>query len=143
MIFKKLREAREHFRRYIPVDKSTSGRWFYRSQLLIPMGLNFGDWILFQHIVNGLTVSCPIYGIFTGWKIWDQALVINFVEKERAWMNNNEVVTNEDINYTMHINHLDDEVQAIQFWTDDIVLLGHWKDKPAINQLKQALKTKL
>lgn len=85
-------------------------------------------------------ISRPILAIFTNYKIWDQALVINFVQPQRAWMQSHEVITNPEINYSMKAAEIDDEVQAIQFWTDNIKVIAHWKQKPSIKELKQALK---
>ena len=106
----------------------------------------FGEWILFQHIeysydkTNPIMIGRPQLAIFTNYKIWDQALVINFIEKPRAWKNHHEVITNPDINYSEAISQGDDKVNAIQFWTDNINVLGHWKTKPSIGELKSAMK---
>lgn len=148
MIFKNKHEARKWFLKYKPLTENViSFCYEYDSK-----NWGFGDWILFHHITNEqnydgdscstsneLVISRPILAVFTNFKIWDQALVINFIQPERAWMYSHQVITNPENNYSMHIMSLDDEVEAIQFWTDNIKVLGHWKQKPSIKDLRLAL----
>lgn len=139
MIFNKLYEARNWFLQYKPLEEKVPFFWTEYNH----KPWEFGDYIFFQHIKvenKAQVISRPILAIFTGFKIWDQALVINFVQKTRAWMYSHEVVTNPDINYTMTIAYLDDEVESIQFWTDNIKILGYWKNRPTFSELKQSLK---
>lgn len=145
MIFKTLREARDWFLKYKPLTEEVISFCYKHDHT----DWEFGDWILFQHITHNeeqtgdfdkQLISRPILAIFTNFKIWDQALVINYVQPQRAWMRSHEVYNSPESKYTSYICELDDEVEAIQFWTDDIKVLGHWKHKPTIAQLKLALK---
>lgn len=112
-------------------------------------GWNFGDRILFQHIKPGKgqssLISRPIYAIFVGWSVWDQALVMHFVENRRAWMNSSsvEIKYNNKEYEPMSVYMHDMEVQHIQFWTDNIKVLGHWDYKPELKELKTALNGKI
>ena len=138
MEFKNVYEARKWFLNYNEfIEDIISFCYKYDSS-----NWEFGDFILFQHIINGQKISRPILGIFTSFTVWDMALVLNFVQKRRAWTYSHEVITNPDINYKMLVGHLDDEIETIQFWTDNIKVLGHWKSKPSIKQLKEGLNEK-
>ncbi len=150
MIFTNMIEAKKWFMKFKPLSKEIAHS--------IPNFIDFegedakwefGEWILFQHIkysydkINPIMIGRPQFAIFTNYKIWDQALVINFIEKPRAWENHHEVITNPDINYSEAISQGDDKVDAIQFWTDNIKILGHWKIKPTISDLKLAMKKQI
>jgi hypothetical protein len=138
MVFKNINEARNWFLKYEEIEREVPifwgdydfGNW------------KFGDYILFQQqTING--ISRPIYAIFTNFTFWDQALVINFVQNRRAWTYSHEVITNPVGPYKMKIFELDDEIENIQFWSDNIYVLGHWKSKPSIKELKSSLKNKI
>lgn len=105
--------------------------------------MKFGDWIIFQHITykeNVATISRPILGIFVDYTIWDQALVVNFIESPRAWTAFNKVVTNKELNISMLIAVVDPEVESIPLWNENIKVLGFWKTKPTYQQLKKSIK---
>jgi hypothetical protein len=90
----------------------------------------FGDWILIQHVENDteeVKISTPIYALFAGFSIWDQALVINYVEEIHC----------------MKIDNADPEVKQIALWHDNAIVLGHWKHKPTVTELKAALKEQI
>lgn len=101
----------------------------------------FGDRILFQHITDKGLVSRPIYAIFTSFTVWDQALVICFIQEKRAWMSSHRVGKDNDKGSL--VLAFDDEIETIQFWTDNIKVLGHWKIKPTLIEMKFALSNKL
>lgn len=142
MIFDSTYEAYKWFRRYeiytdADFDFNTEGYWLQTQDKL---NMKMGDWFLFRHVKDGSLISRPILGLFVGHTIWDQALVIEYVEQKRAWGWSHEVITNKELNYSMHINQLDQEVDHVQFWTDDIKVLGHWKSKPTRAELRAALE---
>ncbi len=91
----------------------------------------FGDWILIQHVENSdegeIQISTPIYALFVGFSIWDQALVINYVEEIQC----------------MKIDEVDPQVKQIALWSDNAIVLGHWKQKPTVPELKIALKKQI
>ena len=155
MTFDDIHEARRWFLDYKELDKQTDDtiiNFWYKYDF---KNWRFGDYILFQHIENNsshsvtgipivsLSIGRPQYAIFTSFTIWDQALVMQFVESKRAWMHFTDIVTNKESGYKMPMSTLDDEVEAIQFWTDNIHVLGHWKAKPNLSELKIALKNKI
>jgi hypothetical protein len=136
MVFEKLYTAKEWFLNYTEFEKPVINFWTeYDSK-----DWKFGDFILFQHIKDEKVISRPILGIFTSFTIWDQALVMNFIQNKRAWTFSHELITNPEGGYKMLIGFLDDEIETIQFWTDNINVLGHWKNKPNLSELKSALK---
>lgn len=145
MIFDNIHDAKKWFLNYVEFDNSMVNS-FYQSEDL-GKDWKFGDYILLQHIQDN-KISRPIYGIFTSFTIWDQALVLQMVENKRAWMYSNEVrlkipeATHKGKmpNTNVNICAMDDEITQFEFWTGDINLLGHWKSKPSISELKDALK---
>lgn len=148
MIFDNIQKAREWFRDYKPLPENYNYEGCLHSDLFHRQksihNIKFGDWLLFNHIDGNSspnTISRPILAVFSKFSIWDQALVINFIENDRAWMTCHEVYYSENKEYYGHACLFDSEIQTIQFWTDDIKVLGHWKQKPTIKQLKEALKT--
>lgn len=134
MVFKNIHEARNWFLNYLPLEDKVPEFWTQYDH----KSWKFGDYILFQHIKDGKTISRPIYGIFTNFTVWDQALVMGFIQNRRAWTSH-EIITNAERNISYPICCLDDEVEQIQFWTDNIKVLGHWKYKPSISELKSGL----
>ena len=149
MIFNNMEEARDWFLNYKSLDEESDNKIPFFWDDLGNHKWKFGDWILIQHIKSDeddnkkRVISRPILAIFTNLKIWDQALVINFVQQQRAWMFSHKVTTNPEYGINMHICTLDDEIEAIQFWTDNIKVLGHWKIKPSIGEIKKALDKKI
>lgn len=143
MIFNSLSDAKNFYRQYKDLedgdyDLKISG--YYQSSSKID--LKFGQYILFKHIKfngNRRKISRPILALFLGYNIWDQALVIEFVEDRESYMSNHEVITNKEMNYSMTIDSLDIQTEQIQFWTDDIILLGYWNSKPDWKILKEIL----
>lgn len=135
-VFNKLYEARNWFRDYKPSDEKVP--WFsYRSDLTY----HFGDWVLFQHIKysnNQTVMSRPIFGICVGFTVWDQALVLEFVENTRAWESFS--FLSGEFDSEEPISHKDREIQHFQFWTENIKPLGIWKSRPTITELREALK---
>lgn len=148
MVFKTIYEAREWFRNYKPLDYDT----FQSIEMYFAKGVNFGDWVLFQHIQKkdydkdakhyNYNISRPILGINTGYDVWDMAFVFKIIEQPRAWMNSHSVITNTAIDYSMPLI-LNNEPQDFPIWDDYIYELEHWKTRPTISQLKEALKKKL
>lgn len=135
MVFDNLHAARRWFRNYKPTVEvvdyvSTSNK------------MVFGDWFLFQHVIweNKINhISRPILGIFNDYTFWDQALVINFIEGNRAWANTHKVLVGKDKQYDEQISFLDPEVQSIPLWHDDIKILGHWRNRPTLADLRIAI----
>jgi hypothetical protein len=136
MIFDDIHNARSWFLDYVDFDKSLVESFYSNTSL--GKGWKFGDYILLQHIQN-YKISRPIYGIFTSFTIWDQALVLQMVENKRAWMYSNKIKS-ENIDSSFYICTLDDEITQFEFWTGDIYLLGHWTRKPSVSELRESLK---
>jgi hypothetical protein len=137
MIFNKIHEARDWFLNYKKIENNKS--LFFWTEYDFK-DWKFGDYILFQHIKDDNLVSRPIFAIFISFTVWDQALVINYIQPKRAWMYWHEVITNPDPKsyYSMPIGHMDDEIENIQFWTDNIHVMNHWKSRPSITQLRES-----
>lgn len=138
MVFKNLYEAKKWFRNYVQLENPglISDFWTNYNH----KDWKFGDYILFQHIHDGKLISRPIYAIFIDFTIWDQAPVLSLVENKRAWTFSHEVVTNAEYDIKMHICCLDSEIENIVFWDDNIYILGHWKNRPTINELRTSLE---
>ena len=144
MDFNSLYEARNWFLNYKEFETPVIGFWYNYDF----NSLKFGDYILFQHIKslnlnNQMVISRPILAIFTSFTIWDQALVLNFIQNKRAWTYSNSCISNPENGYKMLIGHMDDEIENIQFWTDNIHVLHHWKTKPSLSQLRLGLKNQI
>lgn len=85
-----------------------------------------------------------MYGIFTNFTVWDQPLVLQFVQPKRAWTHHHSYYYKYNDQKFENSYYLDDdEVTAIQFWTDNIFVLGHWKSKPNRAQLREALSKEI
>lgn len=148
MIFNNLNEVKDFYRQYRDLEDGEYDyhkNGFYHSEIddYLENYLEFGQYILFKHIKDGNKISRPILGIFLGYNIWDQALVIEFVEKRKNYMDIHDVITNKDKNYTMIASSLDIQTEQIQFWTDDIILMGFWNYKPNWKEMKSSLINKL
>jgi hypothetical protein len=130
-------EAINEFRKYKPTDEKIIDFWTEYDW----EDWDMGDWVLIQYHKNCEELSRPIYGIFAGISVWDQALVIHLIEKPRAWKSNVEILTNPDLNIYMNLGGFDPEVEPFELWTGNIKVLGHWKVKPTIGQLKHSLKS--
>lgn len=134
MIFESRYEAFRWFRKYTPYEGEVDIR--------IPEDLKFGDFVLFRHIDGNSgtpTISRPIFGVFVGYSVWDMALVFQFVEKERTWEFSHRVITNKDLNISLLVGALDREVEYVPLWSSGIKVIGYWKTKPTISQLKESL----
>ena len=140
MVFDYYHQGFDYFRKYEEikpihnVQNDTIGGNF-KSEL------KFGDWVLFRIINNhNNKISRPIYGIFTGYNIADQALVFNFIEKRRAWQNYHHYKsTISNTEYTCDYSFDDPRVDSVIIWNDDVKILSHWKNKPSLSDLKCAL----
>lgn len=93
----------------------------------------FGDKILIQHVTyeedinpKQYKISHPIYALFVGFSIWDQALVINYVRQV----------------HRAEIDELDPKVEQIALWSDNVLVLGHWNYTPSLSEFKVAMKNK-
>ncbi|MCK9445618.1 hypothetical protein M0Q50_01855 [bacterium] len=94
--------------------------------------IKFGDYILFQEYKydsnsKSYNVSKPIFVIFLGYFIADQALGFNYVE----WLNENhtEYINNENVTNLKVCKEVK-EINCHIEWDDYIDILGHWKNKP-------------
>lgn len=139
MVYKTRSEAKIAFRNYIELDNPDAIEWFSNSER--SKDLKIGNFILFQHIYEN-KISRPILALFIGWSYWDMALVMSFVEVPRAYYYSDkyQVSINKDLDLAEYIGHMDPEVETIQFWTDNIKLLGHFEIKPKFRELKICLK---
>ncbi len=144
MVFANVQKAREWFLDYKPLTEVVP--MMYKDN--IDFKPIIGDWFLFRHIKpidswsGPEVISRPILAIFIDWDVWDQALVIRYQQGRRAWESSQQYETEHDgKKYQWKMFHQTLEVEDIQFWTDDIQILGHWKRKPTITLLKNALKT--
>src|ERR1035437_2825949 len=97
--------------------------------------LTFGDFILFQEYEQSTydgeqysySVTKPIFGIFLGSFVADQALGFNYVR----WINDNRVVyiTNENVTNCPVCKEVDKIEHHIE-WSDYIDILGSWSYIP-------------
>lgn len=144
MEYKTIEEVYDKFAKYEPlsdVDKINSKSYWYEYEPLPVMG----EWILFKHVKTiypkGVEyeslISKPILGLVVGHTVWDQALVLEYVTEWRGFEVNSEVFTG---GYYDSIALGDKKVKHIQFWTDNIIVLGHWKTKPTFFELRQSFK---
>lgn len=140
MIFNDYVEGVTWFRNYQELDESKKVNSVYSYHF---KDLKFGDWFLFQEIIDNKKISRPILAIFTGLSIWDQAVVVNFVESKRAWMNFHRLYTDSSKNYTEYFIEHDPVIDFVQCWTSDIHLLGHWESRPDLSDLRIALGNKI
>jgi hypothetical protein len=130
-------EAIKEFRNYQPINEEVVDFWTKYNWGKWKMG----DWVLIQYInCREKQISRPIYGMFVDFTIWDQALVVHIIEKQRAMRWHTNILTNPELDITMRLGELDPEVEAFELWTGNIKVLGHWKTKPTISQLKESLK---
>jgi|GEM_PF-6009105 len=146
MIFKTIEEAKEHFYTYseIPEGKYNPNKEWYTYHY--DPKPEMGDWLLFQHI-KGKTISRPIFALCCGHTVWDQALVLEYVEPWRTWFSNLYIGDPEDLDEDgdpnsadWFISYIYKECKQIQFWTENIRVLGFWKTKPKFRQLREAYK---
>lgn len=92
----------------------------------------FGDWILIQHVKPAkesdtkYQISEPIFALFVGFTVWDQALVINYIRP---------------LNDAQVFDH-DPEVEHIPLWHENCIVLDHWHEKPTISELRMGLRNK-
>jgi hypothetical protein len=142
MKFDKRYEGVRHFRNYQPLPdgftEMTVNKLVYSNRGKEVRNFKFGDYVLFRHI-DGNLISRPIYGIFIKWTVWDMAMVFNFIEKERAYLNNYYYISNPDTNYEMCLALCDPEIESLPLWDDDIWILGSWNVKPSLSELKSTL----
>ena len=101
-----------------------------------------GQWLLFQHIRSlhnskDFEISRPILVMFLDHTIWDQALVIEFVESRKSYQNIHKYKNNYG---EFELSNLDIQTEQIQFWTDDINILGIFDSKPNFKEIRKAYK---
>ena len=147
--FKTREDARDWFRSYTPLANQEPGQGDDSAEIAL-LKIPIGHWILFQYthsVWNAspakFEISRPVFGLFVGISIWDQATVVNIVEKKRAWMWWSEVLNNpapEFSKFYTRVAELDPEVESFELWTGSIDLLGHWEVKPTISELKAAMQ---
>lgn len=146
MIFDNITLARNWFRQYKELDSGAEKP---------DVRLEVGEWFLFQHVSDVMPGTCstynakkvyvsrPILALFVGYSVWDMALVYHFVEPERAWTNSHKVITNPEFKYSAYISLFDPEVQSIPDWNEHLHILGSWKTKPKVKELKSSLNSRL
>lgn len=148
--FKNVAEMREWARQYKPIDVNPEWYIYIKDKQL----LEFGDWILFQHIMyerksdkeHQAFASRPLFGLFVTWTVWDQALVLNFIEKNRAYMLHcavNKEITHPEYADIFPFGCEDPTIETFQQWTENVHMLGVWKQKPSISDLRIAYKNML
>lgn len=130
-------DAINEFRNYQHTDEDIIDFWTKYDWSKWKMG----DWVLIQYVKRGKEISRPIFGVFVGCSIWDMALVVNIVESPRAWRWSTEILTNPELEIYMNLGGFDPEVESFELWTANIKVLGHWKNKPSIGELKESLKS--
>lgn len=97
----------------------------------------FGDWILFRRICKR-GIGRPILALCVGHTIYDQSLVLEYVENYRGFHHNSELL-NLSTGCYYPVSDNDRKVENVIFWFDDIQILGHWKSKPSFRQLRKSL----
>lgn len=138
MVYENIDSAKEVFRRYSPINNYLDINCIsYTSK---SHNIKIGDFLLFQHVTKD-KISRPILAVFVGFSFWDMAQVMSFVEVPRAYYYSEkyEISVNKNIDYSERIGHMDPQIETIQFWTDNIHLLGHYKSKPTLSQLRNTL----
>jgi len=142
MKFLTLKEAEAHFYPYLPLSETDKAKEisYWDKYLEKP---TMGEWLLFKHVMrdeNSESISRPILGLVVGHTFWDMALVLEYVTEWRAWECNSKVLnTNVDSYYPIVDN--DKTVKHIQFWTDNIIVIGHWEYKPKFKELRAAFSS--
>ena len=141
MTFKNIWEAREWFLDYQPFDDKDIPFFTYDYNY---KDWQFGDYFLFRHINMNhkvITRSRPILGLFLDFTYWDMAMVVNYVEKRRAWTyhHNYQTTGTDEKVYDWKIASADYETNQQSLWHDNIQIIGYWKRKPNIGELKSAL----
>ena len=103
--------------------------------------LEFGDIFLFEAVEwhkNDGTLSYPEIGLFVRYNIYDQALVTEYIPKERTWMNNLEYVCNPDPDKMYKVPVSDKKTEVVDFieWYDTLYIYGKWDKMPSWKELK-------
>ena len=105
--------------------------------------LEFGDVFLFETICDSHSKSIlkyPEIGVFVKYNIYDQALVTEYVTKNRTWMDRVKYNSNPDpkYNYWMPISDRVSEVVDFVEWSDSIYIYGKWDKMPGWKELKKS-----
>lgn len=141
MEFQTIQEAEKIFNPYLPLIKTDSKKEISYWDEYDPKP-KMGEWLLFKHIKienDTLVVSRPILGLVVGHTIWDMALVLEYVTEWRAWEHWCQIYNPKATEY-YSISCENKKVKHIQFWTDNIIVIGHWQHKPSFRELRAALK---
>lgn len=135
-VFEDIEEARKWHRNYTELVNPVKTESLLGSNPKIKLG----DWVLFQHIYEGETISRPILGLFVGWGAMDHALVFNYVESPRAYLKFSFKKTKHgECSYDL----CDPDIQYVAIWSDDVHRLGSWGRKPSISELKDSMKNRI
>ena len=140
MVFENIENAKDWFRQYKPFNKNTEYNSYYKNFNTYNLKDCQGQWILFQHIKSiynskDFEISRPILALFLGHTIWDQALVIEFVEPRKAYQQRHKYKNNTG---EYDLFYLDIQTEQIQFWTDDINVMGIFNSKPNYKEILKA-----
>jgi len=127
MKFKNKQECISHFRKYTSYEGELPNYW------LNPEKPNMGQLMLFS-IIKDKTISTPILGLVVGHTVWDQALVLEYIEPYRAYHSNSRILNAKGELYHRLMEH-DQEVQFVQSWTDDIKVYKIWDNRPKVKDM--------
>jgi len=104
-------EAIKEFRNYQPINEEVVDFWTKYNWGKWKMG----DWVLIQYInCREKQISRPIYGMFVDFTIWDQALVVHIIEKQRAMRWHTDILTNPELDITMRLGELDPNLMRVK-----------------------------
>ncbi len=141
MKFNNIKDMYAHYFAYEPYLYEYDEKNTYLNLVDKPV---MGDWLLFKHIIPEKNqISKPILALIIGHTFWDMALVLEYVTETRAFEYNSQIYNEITDQYRFYFEYSGKEIQYIQFWTDDIEILGHWKNKPSFKEIKFSLNNKI
>lgn len=101
--------------------------------------LKFGDFFLYQTISDN-HMTYPKLAVFIGYNFADMALVYQFVNSPRTWMNNVKFCSNEKLNRYSTVSEYGYSVTDFIEWGDEIYIFKIWKSMPNWKELKKYYK---
>lgn len=139
MKFDTLEEAYKYYRGWKPYGGLLPDYWMEHDNKP-----EMGDWALIQEITNDdgkNFISKPQLILVIGHTIWDQALVLEYVEPSRRFHIQAQIrhPKEEHKEYFYRLGTQDKKVDHVVFWDDDMIVLGQWKSKPTFRELRKAL----
>ena len=143
MKFESALQAKDYFFKYRQFPEGYSALLYYRD-LGKPEGMvfNMGEWALIRHVWRHgkrEELSDLMLILVVGHTVWDQAIVLEFVQDWRRWQYKAEVL-HESGDFYLSLAEGDRQVEHIQFWTDDVAVLGRWDKRPGFHEILNAVR---